>query len=51
MLAEYDSALTHARAQVVSVHHGVVAEAAVRNWLSSFLPKRYGVAPGHLKSQ
>lgn len=51
MLAEYDLALTHARAQVVSVHHGVVAEAAVRSWLSSFLPKRFGVAPGYLKSQ
>jgi hypothetical protein len=51
LLAQYDQALIHARAQAVSTHHGVVAEAAVRNWLERFLPKRYGVTSGFIKSQ
>jgi hypothetical protein len=51
MLAEYDQALTHAREQVVSIHHGVVGEASVRNWLGTFLPKRYGVVSGYIRSQ
>jgi hypothetical protein len=51
MLAEYDQALTHAREQAVPTHHGVVGEAAVRDWLGTFLPKHYGVAPGFIRSQ
>jgi hypothetical protein len=51
ILAAYDRALAHSRDQVVSTHHGVVGEAAVRDWLASFLPKRYGVAPGYVRTQ
>ena len=51
MLAEYDRALSHARTQPVVVHHGDVGEAAVRNWLIAFLPKRYGVTAGYVRSQ
>jgi Domain of unknown function (DUF6602) len=51
MLAEYDLALVHAKEQVVSTHHGVVGEAAVRNWLQTFLPKRYGIVSGYIRSQ
>lgn len=51
MLAEYDRALSHAKTQPVATHHGNVAEAAVRDWLSTFLPKRFGVTAGHVRSQ
>jgi hypothetical protein len=51
MLAEYDRALVHSKEQAVRVHHGVVGEASVRDWLGAFLPKRYGVVPGHIRSQ
>jgi hypothetical protein len=51
LLARYDEARTHAMGQPVATHHGVVAEAAVREWLTRFLPKRYGVTSGFIKSQ
>jgi hypothetical protein len=51
MLAQYDQALAHAKEQPVSTHHGVVGEAAVRRWLGTFLPKKYGVTAGFAKSQ
>jgi hypothetical protein len=51
LLAQYDQALIHARDQSVATHHGVVGEAAVRDWLAGFLPKRYGVTSGFIKSQ
>jgi hypothetical protein len=51
ILAAYDRALGHAREQPVSVHHGIVGEAAVRDWLTSFLPRRYGVASGYIRNQ
>lgn len=51
MLAEYDRALSHALTQPVSTHHGNVAEATVRDWLSTFLPKRFGVTSGYIRSQ
>ena len=51
LLARYDEALAHARSQAVATHHGVVGEAAVRDWLARFLPKRYGVISGFIKSQ
>ena len=51
MLDEYDQALIHAKEQVVSTHHGVVGEASLRNWLGTFLPKRYGVVSGYIRSQ
>lgn len=51
LLAEYDRALVHAQGQPVKTHHGVVGEAAVRDWLEQFLPGRYGVTSGFIKSQ
>jgi hypothetical protein len=43
MLSAYDRARNHARTQTVQTHHGNVAEAAFRDWLVTFLPKRFGV--------
>jgi hypothetical protein len=51
MLAQYDQAVAHSKEQVVATHHGVVAEAAIRDWLSSFLPKRFGVTSGFIRAQ
>lgn len=51
LLARYEEAHVHARGQAVAAHHGVVGEAAVREWLARFLPKRYGVTSGFVKSQ
>lgn len=51
LLDRYDQALVHAREEEVSTHHGIVGEAAVRDWLERFLPKRYGVTSGYIKSQ
>jgi hypothetical protein len=51
MLADYDQAKTHSSEQQVQTHHGVVGEAAVRDWLNGFLPKRYSVAQGYIRGQ
>jgi hypothetical protein len=51
ILAEYDRAFSHAQTQPVHTHHGNVAEAAFRNWLITFLPKRFGVTSGYIRSQ
>ena len=41
----YDQAKAKTKSNKVKTEHGRVAEARVRNWLASFLPKRYGVTP------
>jgi hypothetical protein len=51
LLEQYDQAMVYAKGQAVATHHGVVAEAAVRDWLDRFLPKRYGTTSGCIKSQ
>lgn len=51
ILAQYDRARSHALSQPVATHHGNVAEAAVRDWLGAFLPKRFGVTSGYIRSQ
>jgi hypothetical protein len=51
LLAQYDAALAHALSQPVPTHHGNVGEAAVRDWLTAFLPKRFGVTSGHIRKQ
>lgn len=51
MLSEYDRAKGHANTQPVAVHHGNVGEAGFRNWLATFLPKRFGVTSGYIRSQ
>jgi len=38
ILDEYDQAVTHSMPLAVHTHHGVVAEAAIRDWLGTFLP-------------
>lgn len=50
MLDAYDRAREKAKAHKVETFHGKVAEAALRKWLSSFLPKRYGVTSGYIVS-
>jgi hypothetical protein len=51
LLAQYDAAMAHALSQPVPTHHGNVGEAAVRDWLTTFLPKRFGVTSGHIRKQ
>ena len=50
MLGAFDSAREKAAAHEVETHHGRVAEAELRKWLSSFLPKRFGVTAGYIVS-
>src|SRR5687767_3173719 len=51
LLAQYDEAIQYAKEQPVQTHHGNVGEAAVRDWLTTFLPKRFGVTAGHIRKQ
>jgi len=51
LLARFDKAKLHAKAHEVQTFHGRVAEAAFRDWLTAFLPKRYGVTSGYVVSQ
>jgi hypothetical protein len=51
MLDAFDRAKEKAKARKVETLHGEVAEAELRKWLSSFLPKRYGVTAGYIVSQ
>jgi hypothetical protein len=46
LLDAFDRARQHSRAHEVETYHGIVAEAQFRNWLSDFLPKKYGVTAG-----
>ncbi len=48
MLGLYDSAKAQAADDPVKVEHGNVAEEIFRNYLRRFLPKKYGVAKGHI---
>src|SRR5262249_16659195 len=50
-LDAFDRARQHSRPQEVETYHGIVAEAQFRNWLSEFLPKKYGVTAGYVISQ
>jgi hypothetical protein len=50
MLDAFDRARTKAKVKKVETLHGNVAEAELRKWLSSFLPKRYGVTSGYIVS-
>src|SRR5688500_8615443 len=51
LLDTFDTERTKAKAHEVETYHGVAAEAEFRKWLSSFLPKRYGVTKGYIVSQ
>jgi len=50
MLDAFDRAREKAGSHEVETYHGKVAEAEFRKWLSSFLPKKYGVTPGYVVS-
>lgn len=50
MLDAFDRAREKSRGHEVETFHGQVAEAEFRKWLSSFLPKRYGVTSGYIVS-
>lgn len=51
MLAAYDAARSQNPGKRVQVDHGIAAEAAVRQWLTDFLPKRYAVTSGYVICQ
>ena len=48
LLSLYDTAKAQCADDPVKVEHGNVAEEIFRNYLSRFLPKKYGVAKGHI---
>jgi hypothetical protein len=50
ILDAYDRAKERAKSHEVETYHGRVAEAQLRNWLSGFLPKKYGVTSGYIVS-
>lgn len=51
MLDAFDRAKAHDLVHEVQTHHGNVAEAECRKWLSDFLPRKYGVSSGYIISQ
>jgi hypothetical protein len=50
MLDAYDKAREQARSHEVETYHGNMAEAKSREWLTGFLPKRFGVTSGYIVS-
>jgi hypothetical protein len=51
ILDAYDRSRQQSKGHEVETYHGKVAESEFRKWLSSFLPKKYGVAAGYIVSQ
>ena len=50
MLGAFDLAKDQAKSHEVETWHGKVAEAKFREWLTNFLPKRFGVTSGYVVS-
>lgn len=50
ILDEYDREKEKSAGHTVQVHHGNVGEALVRDWLKSFLPRKYDVTAGYIVS-
>lgn len=50
ILDSFDRARNHARGHEIETYHGKAAEAACREWLKDFLPKRYAVTAGYVVS-
>jgi hypothetical protein len=50
MLDNFDRAREQSRAHEVETYHGTVAEAEIRRWLGTFLPKKYGITSGYIVS-
>ena len=48
ILCEYDAAKKRNRSRPVKTSHGNAGEAAIRKWLSAFLPGKYGVTSGFI---
>ncbi len=48
LLDVYDRAKAQATDDPIKTEHGVVAEAILRDWLATFLPKRFGVTKGYI---
>jgi hypothetical protein len=48
LLDTFDSAKQKGSDDAVKTDHGFVAENSIRNWLRSFLPKRFGVCKGYI---
>jgi hypothetical protein len=48
ILAKYDAAKARSASRPVKTQHGVAGEAALREWLSSFLPTKYRVTSGFI---
>jgi hypothetical protein len=48
ILAKYDSAKSLTVSKPVKTEHGVIAEAAIREWLTKFLPGKYRVSSGYI---
>jgi hypothetical protein len=48
LLDVYDQAKIQTSDDAVKTEHGFVAEDLVRDWLTSFLPKRFGVCKGYI---
>jgi len=46
ILSEFNRAKEYNVSRLVRVQHGKAGEAAVRKWLSDYLPKKYGVTSG-----
>lgn len=48
ILNEYDRARAKNTNRPIQTSHGNAGEAAIRNWLSKYLPKKYGVTSGFI---
>jgi hypothetical protein len=48
ILRKYDAAKEVSASRPIKTEHGVTGEAAIREWLTSFLPKKYGVTSGSI---
>jgi hypothetical protein len=48
ILRKFDTAKERSASRPVRTEHGVTGEAAIREWLSEFLPKKYGVTSGSI---
>jgi hypothetical protein len=48
ILAQYDLANAHEASRPVKTEHGVTGEAAIRQWLTDFLPGKYRVTSGYI---
>lgn len=48
ILDEFDRAKEYNSSRPVQAEHGNAAEGKIRNWLSDYVPKRFGVTPGYV---